>query len=179
LADGKEELDREDLPPVTLPENLQMQVVGFEEQVATKVGNGIATVVTEASRYLPLNNLVGVTVAHDYAAALAGIELGFGEGAPPPQATNDEELGHGAAMAVSVNRDGVWKTHVVFGPHVVGLLASEEEGDKSTAYKLVAHELAHAADHEFKRLAFGEIWMKTIDELIPDPKEQYLWEQRK
>jgi hypothetical protein len=57
------------------------------------------------------------------------------------------------------------------------LLTSDKEGDKATGYKLVVHGMAHAADHEFKRLAFGEIWQKSIDELISDPKEQYLWER--
>jgi len=47
-----------------------------------------------------------VTVAYDYATALAGIDRGFGEGAPPPRATNDEELGHGAAMALPVKHEG-------------------------------------------------------------------------
>lgn len=177
MTDGEEEIDPEDLPPVKLPEDLQMQVVGFEEELAQTVGNEIAALVRDLSRYLPLDHLAGVTVAYDYAAALAGIERGFGGKVPPPQATNDEELGQGAAMAVTVERDGIWKTHVVFGPYVVGLLASDMEGDKAGGYKMVVHELAHAADHEMKRLALGDIWLKSVDELIPDPKEQYLWER--
>lgn len=154
-----------------------MQVIGFEEELGQTVANEIAGLVGALSRYWPLNNLIGVTVAYDYAAALAGIDHGFGANAPPPQATNDEELGRGSAMAVSVTQDGTWKTHVVFGPHVVGLLSSDEEGKKARGYKLVAHELAHAADHENKRQAFGEICSQPVTELIPDPKEQYLWER--
>lgn len=175
MQSNDEELTKQ--PPISLPENLQVQVSGFEEAKARSMGEEVAVVVRELSRYLPLNNLVGVMIAHDYASALANIDLGFGDKAPPPQATNDEELGHGAAMALSVVRDGIWKTHVVFGPYLFELLTSDKEGDKATGYKLVVHGMAHAADHEFKRLAFGEIWQKSIDELISDPKEQYLWER--
>ena len=106
---------------------------GFEQELGQKVAEEIITLVREMSRYLPLNNLVGVMVAYDYDAALANIDRGFGGAAPPAQATHDDELGHGTAMAVSVNRDGVWKTHVVFGPYVVGLLASNNENDKASA----------------------------------------------
>jgi len=153
-----------------------MQVVGFEEDLGKAVANDIAGLVVYLSRYWPLNNLIGVTVSYDYAVALAGIDQGFGKNTPPPQATNDEELGFGSAMAVTVVHDGTWKTHVVFGPHVVRLLSSDEEGHKARGIKLVAHELAHAADHENKRQAFGEICSLPVTELIPDPKEQYLWE---
>ncbi|MDR4485707.1 MAG: hypothetical protein R3B95_21365 [Nitrospirales bacterium] len=175
--DSQEELNSEDLPPVNLPENLRMQVIGFEDSLARTVGNEIADLVGALSRYWPLNNLIGLTIAYDYAAALAAVDQGFGENAPPPQATNDEELGRGSAMALSVLHGGIWKTHVVFGPHLVGLLSSDEEGEKDRGYKLVAHELAHAADHENKRQAFGEIISQPVTELIPDPKEQYLWER--
>ncbi len=40
----------------------------------------------------------------------------------------------------------------------------------------MVHELAHAADHEFKQLAFGTFWRQPIATFIPDPKERYLWE---
>ncbi len=43
-------------------------------------------------------------------------------------------------------------------------------------WRVVVHELAHVADHELKRRALGEVYLKTVDELIPDPKEQYVWE---
>jgi hypothetical protein len=173
----EEGLSPEDLPPVNLSKDLPMQLVGFEEELANKVGGEISEIVRSISRYWPLNNLIGVTVASDYAAALAGINRGFGEGAPPPRATNDEELGHGAAMALPVKHEGICKTHVVFGSHVVDLLGSDTESNKAAGLKLVAHELAHAADYENKRQAFGDIWFQTVNELIPDPKEQYLWER--
>ena len=131
MTDNEEAIDPEDLPPVRLQEDMPIQLIGFEEELARRVGNEVGIVVRELSRYRSLNNLVGVTVAHDYVAALAGIDRGFGEGAPPPQATNDEELGHGSAMAVSVNRDDTWKTHVVFGPYLVDLLASKDEIEQS------------------------------------------------
>ncbi|MCA9469252.1 MAG: hypothetical protein KC643_27930 [Nitrospira sp.] len=152
-------------------------MIGFEEELAKTVGNEIAAIVADLSRYWPLTNLVGVTVSYDYATALAGIDRGFGKSLPPPQATNDEELGQGSAMAVSVIHDGIWKTHVVFGPYVVNMLSSENDGENITGTKLVAHELAHAVDHENKRRAFGEICLQSVIELIPDPKEQYLWEK--
>ena len=177
MEDNEEEnIDPEDLPPVRLQENLQMQVNGFEEELGKTVGNEIVYLIRELSRYWPLDNLAGVTVAYDYEAALAELDRGFGSQMPPPQATNDEELGQGSAMAVTVKRDGICKSHVVLGPHVVAMLSSEEEADRAAGCKLVAHELAHVADHEFKRRALGEVYLKTVDELIPDPKEQYVWE---
>ena len=72
LTDSEEEFDPEDLPPVRLPDDLPMQVVGFEEELGQWVANEIVCMVRTLSRYWSLNNLVGVTVADDYAVALAG-----------------------------------------------------------------------------------------------------------
>ena len=160
--------------PMTAPEDLQIRLNGFDEKQAKEVGNNMMLVIREVSRILPLNNLDGVTVAYDYKEELASVERGFTTNLPT-EPTQDE-IGEGVAMALPVERDGVCKTHIVFGPSIVALLLSDEPGDLNTALQLVVHELGHAADHEFKRQALGEIMLDPIDDLLPDKKEQYLWE---
>lgn len=162
-------------PPVNLAEGLQVQVKGFDKDIALTVGNDIAEITRDLSRYLPLYNVVGVTVAADYHDALASIDRGLEHGIPL-KATQDEELGEGIGMAVPVIRDAMVKTHIVLGSGVVGLFVSKNEEDRSMGIKLVVHELAHAADHEFKQQAFGDACLQSCRQLIPDVKEQYLWE---
>lgn len=170
---SKDEPGSDKWPPASLPENLSVQVKGFPEDVGEHLEGIIRSMAGILSREWPLNNLDGVTVAQDYGAALAEIDKGLGEDAPPVQATHDEELGIGTAMAVPVLRNGMLKTHIVYGPVIVGMLVAEEGGAKGL--KLVAHELAHAADHELKRRVFGALWTGTLDELVPDPTAQFLW----
>ncbi|GEM_PF-3838471 len=175
MSDTQNNDEIEEQPPVNLPEGLQVQMQGFEEELSRTVGNDIAAITRELSRYLPLNNLVGFTVAWNYHETLANIDRGI-DGAIPATATNDEELGEGIAMALPVVRDGMIKTHIVLGPHIVGLIASENELERDQGYKLVVHELAHAADHAAKQQALGLIYTQQPHELIPDPKELYIWE---
>ena len=113
-------------------------------------------------------------MANDYTAALASIDRGLGEGVPPHEATTDEDIGHEIAMAVPVKRDGKWKTHVVFGPEVVALLVSDVERDVLRGGKTIVHEMAHAADLEYRRKAFGNDFVEAFDEQVTDPKERYL-----
>jgi len=169
-----DETDTVEGRPITIPEDLHIQLRGFEESQAKEVGNALMHLIKEVSRWLPLNNLDGVTVAYDYEEALTNVERGHTTELPT-KPTHDE-IGEGVAMALPIMRDGVSKTHIVFGPNIVGLLISDEQRDLNTALQLVVHELGHAADHELKRQAFGEFLFSPTDDLIPDLKEQYLWE---
>lgn len=170
----EDESGPDEQPPLSLPENLSVQVKGFPKDVGQQIAEIIGGVAKEVSRLWPLEGLDGLTVAQDYSAALAAIETGAGEHRPPIKATDDEELGIGTAMAVPVLRHGTLKTHIVYGPIIVNMLLTEEH--RTRGLKLVVHELAHAADHELKRRALGEIWNGTLDELVPDPAAQFLWQ---
>lgn len=159
--------------PMTIPEGLKIELRGFDENPANTAGGILMSLIREVSRFLPLNNLDGVTVAYDYEEGLDSVDRGF-ETQLPTQPTHDE-IGSGVAMALPVNRNGVCKTHIVFGPSIVGLLVSNEETDQKTGLQLAVHELGHAADHELKRQALGEVALMQVDDLIPDVKKQYLW----
>lgn len=159
---------------MTVPDDLNIQMRGFDENLAKDAGGILMALIQQISRYLPLNNLDGVTVAFDYEEGLASVDRGF-DTQKSTQPTQDE-IGTGVAMALTVKRDGVSKTHMVFGSSIVDLLTSAEEADEKTGLKRISHELGHAADYELKRQAFGDIQLMRIDDLIPDVKEQYLWE---
>ena len=169
-----DEADPVEVQPMTIPKDLQIQIKGFDERQAREAGHKLMHVIKKVSRLLPLNNLDGVTVAYDYKEELASVERGCTTNVPT--APTQDEVGEGVAMELPVMRDGVCKTHIVFGPSIVGLLIHDEPRDLRTVLQLVVHELGHAADHEHKRQALGEIMFTPINDLIPDAKEQYLWE---
>ena len=95
--------------------------------------------------FLNLEGLEAITIADDYAGALAQVERGF-ETTRTLTPSNDE-FGTGLAMAVPVFRDGCLKTHIVFHSGISrALLQPDCEVYKEAIYTL-AHEAAHAHDH--------------------------------
>lgn len=168
--------DNEILDP-TIPEDLNVQVRGFEEKLAYNIGHKIRAAVREYSRVLPLENLDGITIGYDYNEALASIDTGFPSNGPITP-TQDEEFGSGAAMALPVDREGVLKTHLVFGPMIAAYLLESDDNEEQLrrGLGLITHELGHAVDHEYKYQAFGNIMAQRLDTLVSDPVEQYLWE---
>jgi hypothetical protein len=101
------------LPEPSIPGDLSFQVQGYDEELARKVAGTVHTIISQLSRFMPLGSLDGVTIATDYASALRGLDRGS---APPMrtlEATLDNQLGTGIAMAPLVLRDGVVKTHLV------------------------------------------------------------------
>lgn len=169
-------IDQSEAEQPSVPCDLNVQVRGFEERLANEVGHSILHVVREYSRAWPLENLDGVTIGSDYEEALASIDRGFSVDGPVVTPTKDEDIGWGIAMALPVYRDDIVKTHLVFGPTVVELVSSDDPNDLQEALRMISHELGHAVDHELKYRAFGNVLARKVNDLIPDPLEQYLWE---
>lgn len=163
----------ESLPPESISTEMKINLIGIDEDLGTNAGNSMMHIIRELSRYWPLNNLDGVTVAFDYAEALGALDRGFPV-ITPAEATQDE-IGTGVGMVLTVRRESEWKNHIVFGPSVVELLTSEDSIEVKSGMKLVAHELGHVADAELKRRAIGDTELSPIESLISDLKEQYLY----
>jgi hypothetical protein len=167
----------EKAPDPTIPAGMRIQFWGFPEDVANSVGRTISGILTEYSRYLPLENLDGVTVGADYHDALSQVDRGCPEINHSPRPTEDPIVGTGVGMALPVNRSGILKTHLVFGPIIIQRLANDPTSDEfREGVEIIAHELGHAYDHEMKYQAFGNYAFRKIDEYIPDRLQQYLWE---
>lgn len=158
----------EGLPEPSIPSDLSVQLSGFPSTVAQGVGEDIIAVIRQLSQVLPLGNLDGVTVAADYTAGLASVSRGFGAHSTAPMPTHHEDVGTGVAMALTVQRERVLKTHLVFGPHVVLLLAEPSDHERQRqAISLIAHELGHAVEHELRYRCFGELLFQRQDVVIP------------
>jgi hypothetical protein len=170
------DIDRKVEEEPSLPHDFNVQVRGFPEEIANRVGWSILAVAKELSKTLPLENLEGITVGADYREALDAIDRGFPVEIAPPRPTEDSEFGMGVAMALPVNRDGVLKTHIVFDGSIVAMVDSEDEGEAARAAELLAHEIGHAVDHQFKYEQFGNIYIMQVSDLVLDPVDQYLWD---
>ena len=77
------------------------------------LGQAVAEAVAVFGSFMDLSTLDGVTVGFDYDDALASIDQGM-DGLPPLDRTDTDEL-QGVAKACRVVRNGVVKTHLVFG----------------------------------------------------------------
>ena len=65
----------EELPLPTAPEQYIISLRRFEtEEAAILLGNILRSILFELSRYIDLERLNGVTVAYDYAVALAELD---------------------------------------------------------------------------------------------------------
>jgi len=161
----------------SIPEDLVVSVQGISEDQAYAVGTKLRSIVSLFSEQLPLQSLDGITIGLDYAEAISSVDLGFGEERPVSKATDDNEQGSGAAMALPVVRSGVLKTHLVFGPLVAMYLSDLEDQEKLLkACQLITHELGHAVDYESKFKAFGEtIFGRVSDDDDNDPLKEQLW----
>jgi hypothetical protein len=106
VSDGAGEAS--DLPPPSIPENLPFTFHGIANKDGEELWRQILT--STISSYLNLQRLDGVTVAVDYAGALAALDRGFPVSVPLKPST---ELAQGVAMAPLVFRDGVVKAHLM------------------------------------------------------------------
>ena len=166
--------DQENPPEPTIPGDLSAKVSGLPEDMANKVGSFVLTVIRDCSRYLPLSNLDGVTIAFDYESALKELDRGF----PTyfsPEPTEDDS-GFGVAMSLIVRRKEKIKTHIIFGPAIAAWTEDlESEKNVETAVQVIVHELGHAVDHEYKFRALGDFAFRSQVDIIPDALERYLW----
>jgi len=114
-------------------------------------------------RMMPLDRLDGVTFASDYPAALRDLDRGFGSSAPPLQPTT-EEYGVGVAMAPTVMRDEVCKTHIVMRGEIGHSLVNPDENIWRPALHLFVGMLAHAACTQILDESLPGVLLKPIED---------------
>lgn len=154
-----------ELPPPTIPENLQFSYIGFaSEQEAHQLHAALQGCITTISRLLNLERLDGVTVAYDYPAALVNLDRGFEASAPLRPST---ELVEGVAMAPAVMRDGVLKARLVLNASYVNVLDGEDSNPERARFisYLLAHECAHVHDLRARDMAIPGVYLR---QQLPD-----------
>lgn len=114
-----------------------------ESEVAGELGQVIHAIVGEIGRHLPLHDLDGFTIAVDYPKALA--ELDRGDPSLPAVESRALDYGSGAAMPVSVIRDGHSKEHFVVSAPAAYCLLSADEQLRASAVGFFIKLLANAA----------------------------------
>jgi hypothetical protein len=162
-ADGASEL-----PPPSLPTNLRYHFHGFANEATDEWRDLISSTLSTISSWLNLERLDGVTVAVDYADALASLERGFQASRPLRPST---EIARGVAMAAPVLRDGVLKAHLMLdATHLNELIRGAR--DREFLY-LLAHECAHVADMRTRDLAFPNFFLRQG---APDLETEIRWQ---
>lgn len=138
-------------------ESIAFSMQGFDrEEDAQVVANTIWGVIQAVSSYIDIERLAGVSIAGDYAQALAEVDRGFENLSPLVRSDNDTITG--VAMSVPVIRDGVLKKHLVFdAEYVLPVVMCEPESEEyRRAIYMIAHECGHVAD------------LKDLDTAFPD-----------
>jgi hypothetical protein len=126
--------------------SIPFHLIGFSSnEEAAAAMDLISSVIAETSAQLGLDlrGLDGVTVAHDYGAALADLDRGVETGSAL-SATKDG-LAEGVAMTPVVYRDGKVMSHLVMSAALLPTIGQSLLG-VSGKY-IVAHELAHVHEH--------------------------------
>jgi hypothetical protein len=121
----------------------------------------VAGIIAETSQQLglELRGLDGVTVAHDYRAALVGLDRSF-ESKIVLTATKDD-VADGVAMAPLVCRDGKVMSHVVLNAALLPTLDQPVLGVNGK-YS-VAHELSHVHEHYCRDQLLPDTLLKPFD----------------
>lgn len=139
-----EDADIEDLPS-TVPADMLIKLMGEpenEEELATKIGEAVASITRLCGRYMDLSLLEGITVGWNYDEALQAVDLGY-ESSTAKTYTDTENL-IGIAKTIRVRRGGAIKAHIVFNANQLLCLKDHKDPDYFSSVNLVAHELGHA-----------------------------------
>lgn len=164
------------LGDVTIPCNLQFSARMFaDEEYAKEAMYKLHSILSVISQSIDLTNLDGVTVAFDYDEALAELDRGYKTNYTLA-ATNDVAIG--VAMAPTVIRDGVIKTHLVLNANYA-LSILEEPGEETEYFwqslHLVAHECAHVeVTAVFDRSFPGYLLQKTHSNILDNMRWQVI-----
>ncbi len=128
--------------PTTAPDSFGITARGLfaSEDEACQLATLVGEVIREFSRTFELSRLDGVTVAQDYAQALAELDRGY---ETTHTLTPSEGAAVGVAMTPSVLRDGVLKCHIVFNARHIWALQDANHPGFQLAVHIVAHECAH------------------------------------
>lgn len=138
------EIDWDNLPQTTIPEDLSCVVKGFTNtDAATALGSAVIESLQVIGSFIDLSTLDGVTIAIDYDAALNDLDRGL-IGLRPLSRSNSDAM-QGVAMSPAVMREGRVLTHLVFdAAPLVSLIVEEvEPNDRALAIGIIAHECAH------------------------------------
>ena len=140
--------------PITLPANTPVAIKGALEGddqdtiqgFIDAVGGHLAAI----SQYIDLSGLGGVTIATDFAAAIAEVDRGAATPDTSTRPTRDG-IAVGVAMTISVLRSSDVKSHIVFSHlHVRPILNADDTGPYGLAVHALAHECAHVElQHRF------------------------------
>ncbi len=152
------------LPPPTLPKDLRISLMGFHDQeFAQTFGEHLCSTLAACSRFLDLERLAGVTVGYDLASAIGSVDMGE-PGVSPPSFTSTAEI-KCVGKAVSVKRDGIEKTHVVYSAAFIEDIVDDKLPGFQQALHLIAHELGHVAE-----LKWRDESAPGLDEKLKDGK---------
>lgn len=131
----------EELPPPTAPESISVTVRGWgDEESAPRLAHFVAEVAREFSRCIDLANLDGLTLAGDYAQALAELDRGYETSFV---LTPSDDIAIGVAMTPSVIRDGHLKSHIVLNANLAAAMMDQDHELHRTSIHTLAHEAAH------------------------------------
>lgn len=115
-----------------------------DELLAREYGDILQSVIASLSRDLPLHELDGITIAADYADALAKLDLG--DPRLPPVVSGALAYSTGVAMPVTVMRDGKRKQHLVLSAWIAAGWASENLQTRAMTLHLLIKMLAGIAN---------------------------------
>jgi len=157
----------------TLPKSFSIDFLGYDSNSIENMKAYLIPTVTDFSVNFPLTRLEGITIAANYAEGLAKIQSTLVSNPNILQPTDTFE-GQGVGMAIPLNRSGELKTHIVFGPAIVGAMAHPKpEKAKELTESLLYHELAHATEYEIRYMALGDSMLSTSLDFL-SPLEYYL-----
>ena len=121
---------------------------------AESIANHVRVSLVELGQIIDLSALDGVTIATDYRDAVSKIDLGHTKGDHP--VPTEEDFGSGAAMTISVERNGEYKSHIVLSTLAVSGFDTENEAIYRDSFCTVVHECAHVEINAKLLSAFPE-----------------------
>lgn len=128
--------------PATAPDTFGITARGVfaSEDEARELATLVGQFVRHLSRTFDLSRLDGVTVAEDYALALAELDRGY---ETSHTLTPSKGAVAGVAMTPSVLRGGMLKSHIVFNAQHIWALQDSNHPSFQLAVHILAHECAH------------------------------------
>lgn len=159
------------LGPPTAAENLCVNARGFStENEAREVGMAVRECVMQLSRHFDLSRLDGVTVAHDYAQALATLDRGYES---KHVLTPSDGYAVGVAMTPSVIRDDTLMSHIVFNAGIVGPITKPDPSSIQLPLHVIAHECAHVEITKKFDEAFPNVLLR---QRYGDVRDAFRWQ---
>ncbi|WP_221795085.1 DUF4238 domain-containing protein [Aquisediminimonas sediminicola] len=115
-----------------------------DDLLARAYADILQSVIKALTRDMPLHDLDGITIAADYADALATLDRG--DPNLPPMVSGALAYGTGAAMPVTVKRNGKRKEHLVLAAWIAAGWTSENPEDRAMTLHLLIKMLAGIAN---------------------------------